>query len=354
MHIFRVVREVFDPVFEMFLVPGKWYLAETQNATPLVAGQPSAIEARYHGVEVRPLKWEEYGFRTVPRYDDPDEKVWVIRAGGYGDLFYLLPVLRVIASKLANPKEQLVLQTAMKPFTTTVPLRFVKFPSSVDEIDRTAAILNMEDIPGELENDCAGSTTARYARRAGLEDELDFEGLFPQELKERGEQLWRQWYGNKRPRIVIALTASAATRSVPTALSIAFLLHERAALYFASSFHSPLPFPFGNLPSPDDFIGLVMAADAVIGTDTAPTHLSIIMRKPTLAVFGAIPSHLRVPESLRNERFLTIIDVARNEVCPCRLNRPFCPVTQQPICFALASLTKKLAEAVIEWFQALI
>jgi len=45
------------------------------------------------------LKWEECDFRTVPCCDDPNEKIWVICAGGYGDLFYLLPVLKVIASK---------------------------------------------------------------------------------------------------------------------------------------------------------------------------------------------------------------------------------------------------------------
>jgi hypothetical protein len=170
MHIFRVRNEVYDPVFKLFLQPGRWYLAESQNATPMVFGQPSALEARFPGVELKPLKWEEYGFRTVPRYDDPNEKVWVIRAGGYGDLFYLLPVMKAIASKIRDPERNLVLQTAMDPFPSEVPMRFVHFPSTLDEIDRSFAILNMEDIPGEMENEGAGSSTARYARRAGLNE----------------------------------------------------------------------------------------------------------------------------------------------------------------------------------------
>ena len=56
MHIFRVKSEVYDPVFRTFLQPGRWYIAETQNATPLVFGQPSALEARFPGVELKPLK----------------------------------------------------------------------------------------------------------------------------------------------------------------------------------------------------------------------------------------------------------------------------------------------------------
>ena len=350
MHIFKARTPTYNDLFGVFLQPDKWYLAETQNATPAFMGQPSAIEARYPGVELKPLKWEEMGFRTVPRYDNPKERVWVIRAGGYGDLFYLLPVLKVIASKLECPAEQLILQTAMEPFATTIPLQFRKFPSALDEIDKDAAILNMEDIPGELEYEGAGSTAVRYARRAGLtEDDLDFDGLFPKELQERGERLWREWYGNKRPRVVIALTASAATRSVPAALQVALAIYQRAAIYFASNFAHPLPFPYSLKLKSDDWIGLVMAADAVIGADTAPTHLAILLRKPTLAVFGAIPSKLRIPECLADN--VKVIDVDKTSTCPCKLNRPFCPVTQQAICFALASKTREIIEIAMEFLS---
>jgi hypothetical protein len=276
------------------------------------------------------LKWEEYGFRTVPRYDDPDEKIWVIRAGGYGNLFYLLPVLKAIALKIRNPEENLVLQTAMEQFPSEVPMRFVHFPSTLDEIDRSYAILNMEDIPGELEDEGAGSSTARYTRRAGLnESDLNFSGLFPDWLIDKGLKMWREWFGSRRPRIFVALTASAATRSVPTALQIALTLQNRAAIYFASPSNMPLPFPCGNLPKPEDWMALVVAADGVIGADTAPTHLSILLDKPTLAVFRAIPSHLRVPERFRNADWLAVIDIEMKKLCPCQLNRLFRPVMHE-------------------------
>jgi len=68
----------------------------------------------------------------------------------------------------------------MNPFPSEVLMRFVHFPSVPDEIGRSSAILNMEDIPSELENEGAGSSTARYARKAGLnENDLDFSALFP-------------------------------------------------------------------------------------------------------------------------------------------------------------------------------
>jgi hypothetical protein len=276
------------------------------------------------------LKWEEYGFRTVPRYDDPDEKIWVIRAGGYSNLFYLLPVLKAIALKIRNPEENLVLQTAMEQFPSEVPMRFVHFPSTLDEIDRSYAILNMEDIPGELEDEGAGSSTARYTRRAGLnESDLNFSGLFPDWLIDKGLKMWREWFGSRRPRIFVALTASAATRSVPTALQIALTLQNRAAIYFASPSNMPLPFPCGNLPKPEDWMALVAAAGGVIGADTAPTHLSILLDKPTLAVFRAIPSHLRVPERFRNADWLAVIDIEMKKLCPCQLNRLFRPVMHE-------------------------
>lgn len=356
MHIFRVRQEVYDPVFEMFLRPSQWYLAETQNAVPFAFGQPSALEARFPGVEIQPLKWEEHGFRTTPRYDDRDEKVWVIRAGGYGDLFYLLPVLRAIAAKLKDPGNQLILQTAMKPFPSLVPYKFVRFPTSIDEIDKEAAVLNMEDIPGEFENDQAGSTTTRYARRAGLRsDEVSFDDLFPvDELRREGERKWREWFGNRKPRLFVALTASAATRAFPMALQVASFLSQRAAIFFATQFSTPLPFPFGHLPSVRDWMALVSAADAVVGVDTAPTHLAILLRKPVFAIFGAIPSYLRIPEQLRNYDGLKVLDVQKTGTCPCRLNRPFCPVTFQPICFALAALTKQVIEELAEWLQILL
>lgn len=354
MHIFRVRQAVYDPLFDLFLQPTEWYLAETQNATPTLFGQPSAIEARFPGVELKPLEWEEFGFRTSPRYDDPDERICVIRAGGYGDLFYLLPVIKVISSKLKNSAEQLTLMTAMQPFPSAVKFKFAKFPCSLSEIDKSAAILNMEQIPGELENDFAGSTTERYALRAGLrKEEISYDDLFPEkELIELGDRMWREWFGKKRPRIFVALTASAATRSFPMALQVASFLSQHAAIYFASPFHSPLPFPFGNMPSAEKWMALVAAADGVVGADTAPTHLSILLRKPTFAVFGAIPSELRVPAELRTNETITI-DVTKSETCPCKLNRPFCPVTQQPICFALAALTKRMFEQLVEWIKLL-
>lgn len=352
MHIFRVKTKLYDELFRLTLEPGKWYLAETQNATPASPGQPSAIEVRYRPEELQPLRWEEMGFRTVPRYD-PDEKIWVIRAGGYGDLFYLLPVLRAIGRRLKEPSRQLTLQTAMEPFPTTVPFRFHRFPSSLDEIDKEAAILNMEDIPGELEFGQAGSTTIRYARRAGLlAEDLDFEGLFPSELTEIGDALWRRYHGGRRPRVFLALTASAATRSFPAALQIALALHQRAALFAATPFQHALPFPYGNLKV-QEWMGLVAAADGVIGVDTAPTHLAILLQKPTLAIFGAIPSSLRVPEHAVKAPFLKVIDVDRTGVCPCKLNRPFCPVTLQPLCFALAAKTQQVLEAAVEFITAL-
>jgi hypothetical protein len=63
------------------------------------------------------------------------------------------------------------------------------------------------------------------------------------------------------------------------------------------------------MPHPEDWMALVAAADGVIGADTAPTHLSIMLNKPTLAVFGAIPSHLRIPERFRNADWLTVLDI---------------------------------------------
>ena len=353
MHIFRVRVPLYDELFKLKLEPGKWYLAETQNATPFLQGQPSAIESRYQPAEIQPLRWEEMGFRTVPRYD-PDEKIWVIRAGGYGDLFYLLPVLRAIGQRLRNPKEQLTLQTAMSPFPTTVPFKFYRFPSSLDEIDKEAAILNMEDIPGELEFDEAGSTTIRYARRAGLRaEDIDFDDLFPSDLERIGEELWQKFHGGRRPRVFLALTASAATRSFPFALQVALALHQRAALFAATSFQHALPFPYGGNLKVEEWMGLVAAADGIIGVDTAPTHLAILLHKPTLAIFGAIPSSLRVPEFAVKSKFLKVIDVDRAGICPCKLNKAFCPVTSQPLCFALAAKTQKILEAAVEFITTL-
>jgi hypothetical protein len=353
----RLKQTVFDPTFKMRFEPGRWYLAETQNAIPLFPGQPSALQAHFPDAELVPLRWEEHGFRVVPRYDDPDERVWVIRAGGYGDLFYLLPVLAAIAQRLRNPQEQLTLQTAMEPFPTRFPLRFFPFPSPLDDLDKDAAILNMEDIPGESEDDAAGSSTARYALRAGLhESDLnwDAEAWFPlSELKQRGDTLWRSWFGHRRPRIVVALTASAATRSVPAAFQIASALASHAAIYFAAPVAHPTPFPAGLLSDPADWIGVTVAADGVIGTDTAPTHLSILLQKATLAVFGAIPSALRIPERYRAAEWLTVLDVFKQPPCPCKLNRPVCPISLQPFCFALAAKQEELFRQALEFVRSL-
>jgi hypothetical protein len=356
-HLMRLKQTVFDPTFKMRFEAGRWYLAETQNAIPMFPGQPSALQARFPDAELIPLRWEEHGFRVVPRYDDPNEKVWIIRAGGYGDLFYLMPVVAAIARRLHDPQEQLTLQTAMESFPTRIPLRFFPFPSPLDDLDREAAILNMEDIPGELEDDHAGSSTARYALRAGLrERDLVFdadEWLPLAELKRRGDALWQSWFGQRRPRIVVALTASAATRSVPAAFQIASALALHAAIYFVAPIAHPTPFPAGLLSDPADWIGVVVAADGVIGADTAPTHLSILLQKPTLAVFGAIPSVLRIPERYRSADWLTILDVFKQSPCPCKLNRPVCPISLQPFCFALAAKQEELFRQALEFVRSL-
>jgi hypothetical protein len=245
----------------------------------------------------------------------------------------------------------------MESFPTRIPLRFFPFPSPLDDLDREAAILNMEDIPGELEDDHAGSSTARYALRAGLrERDLVFdadEWLPLAELKRRGDALWQSWFGQRRPRIVVALTASAATRSVPAAFQIASALALHAAIYFAAPIAHPTPFPAGLLSDPADWIGVVVAADGVIGADTAPTHLSILLQKPTLAVFGAIPSVLRIPERYRSADWLTILDVFKQSPCPCKLNRPVCPISLQPFCFALAAKQEELFRQALEFVRSL-
>lgn len=342
MHLFVVGQRVYDPLFGKFFEPGVEYLIESQNVPPREQVMHSF---RYPVVRLEPVRWEDYGFKTVPSFKQ-NEKVVVIRAGGYGDLFYLMPVMAALSRKLSGDKERLLLVTAMKPFPTKVPLTFVPFPCSIADLPKGAALLNMEDLPGELEKDFSGSTTARYARRAGLdEDELiwDANELFPiDDLKRRGEELWQSWHGSKRPRIFVALTASAATRSFPHAIHLSTFFANNAALFVATKTPFVTPFPCGELPSPEDFMAAVVAADGVVGVDTAPTHLSILLKKPTLAVFGAIPSHLRIPEHLHDASHITVLNVTENDLCPCRLNKPECPVTRQPVCFALAALQAQL------------
>jgi hypothetical protein len=115
----------------------------------------------------------------------------------------------------------------------------------------------------------------------------------------------------------------------------------------------PTPFPAGLLSKPDDWMGVVVAADGVIGTDTAPTHLSILLRKPTLAVFGAIPSVLRIPEVFQNTEWLTVLDVFTQSPCPCKLNRPVCPISLQPFCFARAAKQEELFRQALEFVRSL-
>jgi hypothetical protein len=130
-------------------------------------------------------------------------------------------------------------------------------------------------------------------------------------------------------------------------------LAGRAAIYFAAPTVQPTPFPAGLLSKPDDWMGVVVAADGVIGTDTAPTHLSILLRKPTLAIFGAIPSILRIPEVFRNAEWLTVLDVFKQSPCPCKLNRPVCPISLQPFCFALAAKQEELFRQALEFVRSL-
>ncbi|MEZ8220020.1 Glycosyltransferase family 9 (heptosyltransferase) [Candidatus Fervidibacteria bacterium JGI MDM2 JNZ-1-D12] len=349
MHVFTVAQRVYEPLFRRFFEPGVEYLIESQNV-PL-HGQGF----RYPTVKLEPMRWEDYGFKTVPSFRE-GEIITVIRAGGYGDLFYLMPVLASISRKLNGDKGRLVLVTAMKPFPTKVPLTFLEFPCAVTELPQRSVVLNMEDIPGEMEQDAAGSTTRRYALRAGLdEDELvwDPDELFPiEELKRRGEELWNSWHGKKRPRMFVALTASAATRSFPYAFHIASAFVQHAALFVATDTTMPTPFPCGTLQNAFDFMAAVVAADGVVGVDTAPTHLSILLKKPTIAVFGAIPSNLRVPETLKTD-VLRIIDVSKTETCPCKLNRPLCPVSQQSFCFALAALARRIVDEITEFIPSL-
>jgi len=350
MHVFSVAQRVYDPLFDRFFEPGAEYLIESQNV-PSAPGQPF----RYPTVKLEPMRWEDYGFKTVPSYRE-GETIVFIRAGGYGDLFYLLPVIAA-AERRCSRKANLFLVTAMKPFPTNLRVKFMSFPCAVSDLPANSVVLNMEDLPGEMERDAAGSTTIRYARRAGIDaEELVFDAaeLFPfKELKRHGDELWERWHGKRRPRIFVALTASAATRSFPFALQFAAAFAANAALFVATKTPFVTPFPCGELSSAFDWMAAVCAADGVVGVDTAPTHLAILLKKPTLAVFGAIPASLRVPEPLQNSPNLTVLEVANTETCPCRLNRPACPVSQQPFCFALAAMQQRVFEAMREFIVQL-
>lgn len=334
--------------------------AELEAFEPMVRGQHvlgSLASSSAEGI-LRPWK--------VPSNLDR-KRVLFIRAGGFGDLIMLAPLLKQIKASYEKVTIGVSCLPRFAPLLQAIPYvnEFAPFPLRRDALDTFNYHVNFEDT---IENNKEAETThgaEMFARWCGMslrpEDHIiDFEPgthdmpeFVPQE-KPAGEQ----WIG-------VFMAASAAQRRWPvdwtlhlmTALAMegyrVFPLGSRGDMG-ALGWHPPAKDGTGNvfggylrgpetlMPSCGAFDNILQTADfmrryldLVISPDTIGVHLAGVMNIPCIALYGPFPGELRA-------KYYPTVEVVQGEApcAPC-----FSHSTSMPCgnrwCLALDSITSE-------------
>jgi ADP-heptose:LPS heptosyltransferase len=306
MHLFTPCHDLFDGLMRV----GHVYLIDSQWSAELSAQGHCQWSAAF--IDQRP------GINAVP--DNTTRSILILRAGGYGDLLFMTPVLAELRRRF--PALEITVATHVHTrdalhHPALADIKVIDYPAQLIDLPKYDIISSAELIASA---DMTYDASAYFAQTLGLitQEQLAATDIHPRQgppiefsLKplyqvadEDRAQAWAAFPRHDgRARIGIQTESSVKNRTYPVDMT-AQLIEQLIALdgcdVFTFGYPSPkavsLPhfYPLQCLPEPPDFrtsCAILSTMDAVIAPDSSLCHVAGALDIPTVALFG--PFHWR-------------------------------------------------------------
>jgi ADP-heptose:LPS heptosyltransferase len=292
----------------------------------------------------------------------PPRNILIQRAGGFGDLILLTPVLREI--KRRWPSVHLAVSTmghygvalANLPFVDEI----VQFPVPLAVAETFDAWVFLENAIEKNSRAKELHMTELFAEIVGITDIAD---LHPAYAVKPTEAIWcnEAYPRNSMPRVCVQVGASAKCRVYPQQLIIngcedmiqrgweVFLLGTPGEIKWDQRVQLP-PTLHDLTRSGLTFrqsCALINTADCVIGSDSALIHVAGALRVPAVGLYGPFPWKLRTKHCPTT---VALTGSVNSKACPCfhhasatmRNHFPAnCPSKDKGVCEVLADIEPK-------------
>ena len=359
--------EIKKPLWIAFLHryvnPGEKLLIENNNVLREDGKNPGGGAQLSQFGEIAPFSV----YTLAPRLDyallKEGDKVLVHRAGGIGDILWMLPFVFEMQDRgaeiylscaerfrsvqpLFGPTKSVDL--VMHPvselpkfdwmFTTEGAVEMYKEPVQYLEgySDRAA------NVPEEIKNiDNYRDKDSKYIKRAvdNWHNSPEYTSLVHTDEFD----------------ILFAPNASSPIRSAPALVGQIKRLESNHTVRVLAGTNQPISFAesavYGALPG-EQFVDMVERAKLICGVDSGVAHLAFWLGKPLIAVYGPIDSAGRLPKDIER---VTVVNAS--DLCPlgkpCWWHNIFCPLgmsygKQVPFCAALGALSPKAIVELVE------
>lgn len=234
--------------------------------------------------------------KRVPKGDWNDADVWLIRGGGYGDLLAMTPLIKEIHHRWPSCRMHVACGIQFHDLFHGLPVVCELLPIPFDP---GLMILNFEELIEGHPDAEELHIIDLFAKRAGLELS-DRKMHFEVRLEEFNEAVLRYPKGSKK-RVGVQLMASAWYRTYP---KIVDAMIELAKDYEILVFGSPGQVEIKKWPNIINTMAdkltfrqsaaVLSTCDACLAPDSALVHLSAALGVPCVALYGPMPSSLRV------------------------------------------------------------
>jgi len=310
---------------------------------------------------------DSYLPRLNPADDYAGKNILIMRAGGFGDLTLMTPVLREIKRLWPTCRLRVATMPHYAPALAGLPY--------VDEIltyPLLRTIANENHVQIFLENAVERNPRAKvlhmtdlFAEIVGIPAPAD---MLPEYRVKASEAMWAaEAYprNNGTRRVCLQLGASARCRITPPQVMgpvVTNLLKRNWQVFLLGD--TPMQLKEGlpaNLVNLTDSkltfrqsCAVLAASDAVIGNDSALIHVAGALGVPAVGMYGAFPWELRTKYCPTT---FAVKGAAMGPQCPCQYHAnvpvtahypPDCPTRAQGVCGVLATIDPERVVAKVE------
>ncbi len=304
MHVIKIPEGISEPVVTYQGLPlrsGKEYICTnafagqmlTTRWRVIINGDMWALRLliKAHNIAVDPFD---------PTKDWNDKDIWLNRAGGWGDLLMMTPLIREMKSLWPDSRIHIACGGQYHSLFDEMDVITELLPIPTDLLLNIHALVDFEDI---VEGDPAAISlhiAELFASRAGI----TLKDLKPEYHVTPDEKAWAlyEYPRNSRPRIGLQCMASAYYRTHPGMGKMMVQLSEKADVYMMGS-PGQIKITGSNahvhnlMDDKLDFrqnAAVVSTCDACLSPDSALVHLCAALDIPCVALYGPFPSELRV------------------------------------------------------------
>lgn len=301
-----------------------------------------------------------------PGHDYNGQKILLMRAGGFGDLVLLTPVLREIKRRWPTCEVHVSTMGHYAPVLAGLPFvdAIKPYPLERATMDDYAALVFYENAIEHNPRAQELHATELFAEIAGLPAPTD---LKPEYRVKATEAIWaNEAYPrvNGTRRACIQVGASAALRVYPQKQMGAVVgeLLKRGWEVFLLGQQGEIKLPDAPQPGLRNLsaagltfrqsCAVVAQSDCLIGSDSAMVHIAGALDVPAVALYGPFPWKLRTAHSpsihaiqgnAGCEPCFHHVNIARKDNFP-----PHCPSRARGVCQVLESIKPERIVAMVE------